>query len=235
MTEPIDAGARGARVATGAPGAPAGRRERAMSDKRQRIFAAAAALFAERGFDGVSTQEIAERADVAAGTVFRYAASKAELLLMVCNRDLRHAIDDGIRDAAVRTELADAVDALVQPVLARSIRDPHTVVAYQRELLFGPATEQYRAEGLALVAELERAVAAVLVAAVPGTARGQGPDAAVLAREAQRAARTVFATLSLVLAEPSTGAHPEATPTAELRGQIAQIVRGFLATPTTDS
>jgi len=42
--------------------------------------------------------------------------------------------------------------------------------------------------------------------------------------------RTVFAALSLLLAGPSTGAHPGADPTEELRGQIAQIVRGFLAT-----
>ena len=90
----------------------------------------------------------------------------------------------------------------------------------------GPATEQYRAAGLALVDELEEAVASRL-AASPEAAR---VDAGPLWREARRAARTVFATLSLLLAEPSTGAHPDADPSAELRGQVAQIVRGFLAT-----
>ncbi|MEB0276664.1 helix-turn-helix domain-containing protein, partial [Cryobacterium sp. 5B3] len=83
-----------------------GRRERSMQDKQLRIFTAAAALFTERGFDAVGTQEIAERADVAVGTVFRYASSKAELLLMVYNRELRDAIYTGVRASA---EAADPV------------------------------------------------------------------------------------------------------------------------------
>jgi len=200
-----------------------GRRERSMLDKQTRIFEAAAALFTERGFDAVATLEIAERADVAVGTVFRYASSKAELLLMVYNRELRDAIDAGARAAARHTDPVDAVDALAQAVLTASARNPANVVAYQRELLFGPVTEQYRAEGLALVDDLEHAIAARLV----GAARA---DYARVLHEAQLGARTVFAALSLHLAGPSTGAHPETHPAGVLRGQIAQIVRGVLAT-----
>ena len=62
-----------------------GRRERAKQDKRARIFAAAAALFAEHGFERVTTQQIADRADVGAGTLFQYASTKGELFLMVYN------------------------------------------------------------------------------------------------------------------------------------------------------
>jgi AcrR family transcriptional regulator len=201
-----------------------GRRERSMQDKQLRIFEAAAALFTERGFDAVGTQEIAERADVAVGTVFRYASSKAELLLMVYNRELRDAIDTG-----VRAEVADpveSVNALVQAVLASSARNPANVVAYQRELLFGSATDEHRTAGLALVGELEDTIASRLATA----ARSAGVDGAPVLREGQRAARTVFAALSLLLAGPSTGAHPGEDPIEELRGQVAQIVRGFLAT-----
>lgn len=60
--------------------------------------------------------------------------------------------------------------------------------------------------------------------------RGPGRPSREEVYERLDAARTVFAALSLVLAEPSTGAHPGADPAEELRGQIAQIVRGFLAT-----
>ncbi len=198
-----------------------------MQDKQRRIFDAATSLFAERGYDAVGTQEIAERADVAAGTVFRYASSKAELLLMVYNRELRDAIDVGTRAAAEQSDPTGSVDVLVQAVLASSTRHPVNVVAYQRELLFGPATDEYRTAGLALVAELEDAIASRLIASAPA-----GVDETLVRREAQRAARSVFATLSLLLAGPSTGAHQETEPTEELRGQIAQIVRGFLATVT---
>ena len=203
-----------------------GRRERNMDDKRRRIFAAAANLFAEHGFDGVSTQEIADRADVAAGTVFRYASSKNELLLMVYNQDMRAAIDDGDRASAGVLDAVEALVALVRPILMISLQNPFTMVAYQRELLFGAAAEVYRAEGLELVARLERAIAARLVESTPAC----GIEEDVLAQEARWAARTIFAALSLILAAPSTGAQPTADPSDELRGQVAQIVRGFLAT-----
>jgi AcrR family transcriptional regulator len=201
-----------------------GRRERSMQDKQVRIFEAATALFTERGFDAVGTQEIAERADVAVGTVFRYASSKAELLLMVYNRELRDAIDTGLRAAAA--DPVESVNALVQAVLASSARNPANVVAYQRELLFGSATDEHRTAGLALVGELEDAIASRLTTA----ARSAGVDGEPVLREGQRAARTVFAALALLLAEPSTGAHPGADPIEELRGQVTQIVRGFLGT-----
>ena len=48
---------------------------------------------------------------------------------------------------------------------------------------------------------------------------------------AARAARSVFAVLNLLLVQPLTGAHPDADTTEELREQVAQVVRGFLASP----
>ena len=164
-----------------------GRRERNMDDKRRRIFTAAATLFAEHGFDGVSTQEIADRADVAAGTVFRYASSKNELLLMVYNQDMQAAIDDGDGASAGVLDAVEALVALVRPILLISLQHPFTMVAYQRELLFGAAGEVYRAEGLELVARLERAIAARLMESTPAC----GVDDDVLAQEARWAARTI--------------------------------------------
>ena len=78
-----------------------GRRARNMRDKQDRIFRAAAELFAERGFEDVSTGQVSERADVAIGTVFRYASSKGELLLMVLNDMLRTALEAGAERGAV--------------------------------------------------------------------------------------------------------------------------------------
>jgi AcrR family transcriptional regulator len=182
----------------------AGRRARNMREKHERILRAAAELFAERGFEGVTTQEISERADVAAGTLFRYAASKSELFLMVHNEELRAAIEVGAIAAAGQTDPEKAVLALVEPVLARA-RDNRAAAVYQRELLFGPPTERYRAEGLALVGELERRIAERLGGGVA----------------ADRAARTVFAILNLLLVQ--------ADPVEELRAQVAQVVRGFRA------
>lgn len=196
------------------------RRARNMQDKRTRIFTAAAELFAERGFDDVTTQEVSDRADVATGTLFRYAANKGELLLMVYNEEFGRAIHAGVERAAGVTDPTEAVLAAIDPVLAVGRLNAPDTVAYQRELLFGNPDAPYRAVGLSLVRDLESAVADLLVGV-------WGEDRRAPAR---LAARSVFAVLHHTLVQPSAGTHPEHDPDADARGQVAQIVLGYLAT-----
>lgn len=206
-------------------GRSTGRRTRNMHDKQQRIFAAARSLFEEHGFEAVTVAQIADTADVAAGTLFRYASSKAELLLMVYNDQFRQAIETGMRDAADIDDPSAAVFAMVAPVITEAARQPDNATAYQRELLFGSPTERFRAEGLAHVKRLEDAIAARLThcrAADPAT------DSELQAN-ADRAARSVFAALHLLVVQPSTGVKWGADGAHELLQQINQIVLGFLA------
>ncbi|HEY4240017.1 MAG TPA: TetR/AcrR family transcriptional regulator [Kofleriaceae bacterium] len=50
------------------------------TDKREAIMGAALELFVERGFYGVAVPEIADRAGVGAGTIYRYFESKEALV-----------------------------------------------------------------------------------------------------------------------------------------------------------
>jgi TetR/AcrR family transcriptional regulator, cholesterol catabolism regulator len=60
-----------------------GRRERRKREVEQRIRRAAAHLFHEKGYAEATVEEIAERADVAKGTLFNYFPRKDSLLLAV--------------------------------------------------------------------------------------------------------------------------------------------------------
>jgi AcrR family transcriptional regulator len=71
------------------------RAERNKRDKRERIMRAARELFRKHGFQRTTISEIAERADVGKGTLFLYARSKEELLVMFFREDVGRSMDRG--------------------------------------------------------------------------------------------------------------------------------------------
>jgi len=79
MTPPPSHRARTSQPALAASDDPAPAR-RAGGDKREAIVDAALGLFVERGFYGTAVPEIAERAGVGAGTIYRYFESKEALV-----------------------------------------------------------------------------------------------------------------------------------------------------------
>lgn len=62
-----------------------------MADKRERILSSAEVLIARRGFHGISMQQVAQHANVATGTIYRYFADKETLLRCVHEERLRDA------------------------------------------------------------------------------------------------------------------------------------------------
>lgn len=57
--------------------------ETAMTDKQARIIQAAIEIFSEKGYSATSTSEIAQKAGVAEGTIFRHYKTKKDLLLSI--------------------------------------------------------------------------------------------------------------------------------------------------------
>ncbi|MFD9445300.1 TetR/AcrR family transcriptional regulator [Streptomyces sp. NPDC060006] len=143
---------------------PIGRRERAKQDKRERIMTAARELFAAHGVDKVTTQQVARRADVAIGTLYLYASTKAELLIMVQNEKFAAAVDTGLAAAntAVGQGALERVIALIRPVVECVREHIENGRTYLHELVFGDPAEPYRQAGLALAGRLEDGITGLL-------------------------------------------------------------------------
>lgn len=72
---------------------PESRREQAKLAKERRILDAAQELFKKKGFEATTTKEVAERADIATGTLFLYAKDKNDLLLWVYSQKIAGTIE----------------------------------------------------------------------------------------------------------------------------------------------
>ncbi|MFD4634544.1 TetR/AcrR family transcriptional regulator [Streptomyces sp. NPDC058284] len=149
---------------------PGGLRERKRLRRYEEISETAIALFLERGFEKVSVAEVAEAAEVSKPTLFRYFASKEDLVL---HRFADHE-DEAARVVAARPPGAAALDALHRHFLDGLARqDPVTglcdapaVLAFHR-LLYGTPSLVARLYGYQ--DRSEQALAAALTPAHGGT------------------------------------------------------------------
>lgn len=157
---------------------PVGRRERNKQEKLGRITAAARELFTEYGVDEVTTQQVADKADIGTGTLFLYAKNKGELLLLVQNSSYAEALIEGKAAAEGITDRLDAVMAIVGPVVECNRKRIDNGRTYLREMLFGDPEEPHHRDALALTFQTEEAIAAV----VQRDGATNPDDAAALAR-----------------------------------------------------
>src|SRR4051812_32716571 len=95
-----------------------------MADMPERLLDVATRLFAERGFEGTSVQEIVAAAGVTKGAMYHYFASKDDLLYEIYHRLLGlqserlSTIADGPGSAQerVRTAAADVVESTLTAI-----------------------------------------------------------------------------------------------------------------------
>lgn len=156
---------------------PLGRRERNKQHKLDRITEAARELFAEHGVDEVTTQQIADKADIGAGTLFLYAKNKGELLLLVQNSSYADALVRGKAAADAAPDVLEGVMAIVRPVVECNRTQIDNGRTYLREMVFGDPAEPHHRDALTLTMQTEEAIARVL----QRNPRSTGSEAATLA------------------------------------------------------
>lgn len=113
-----------------------GRRERGKEEKRARIKAAARALFAEKGFAATTTQEIAARADIGTGTLFLYAHTKEELLVLVFRDEMDQVSEKAFAALPRRQALLGKLMHVYGSLLQFHDRDQDLARVFVKEVLF---------------------------------------------------------------------------------------------------
>jgi AcrR family transcriptional regulator len=139
---------------------------------RQRLLSAAQALIEEGGYGGASVIAIAERAGLAAGTLYRHFSSKEELFVEVF-RSVCEGEERAMRDASERLEPDCPAAVRLETVLAtfaqRALRNPRLAWA----LLAEPVDPRVDAERLAY---RERYAALIGETLRAGIAAGELPE-----------------------------------------------------------
>jgi AcrR family transcriptional regulator len=118
-----------------------GRRERSKRKKLERIRAVARRLFAEQGFAETTTRQIAAEADIGAGTLFLYAPSKEDLLVLIFQDEIERAVSEAFAnmpDGSLLDEVLFAFD----PMTRHHAADPALARVFVKELPFVRSSDQ---------------------------------------------------------------------------------------------
>ena len=125
---------------------------------REALVRAGYVVMSEKGIDAATMQEIAELADVGAGTVYSYFRSKEELAISVIERVMH---DLAVRIAEVGASFADPAQVYAYGV--RTVIDAATGDLRWRQLLNRPeviAEAMFRCHGPFAIRDLENAARA---------------------------------------------------------------------------
>jgi len=132
----------------------------AQRERRKRILDATIALASQGGFDAVQMRAVAEQADVALGTLYRYFPSKIHLLVSALGREFERA-EAATRDKTIPGDTAhERVMFLLNRTTKGLQRDPHLTEALTRAFMFADASvaTEIHTVGMLLTSMLTRAM-----------------------------------------------------------------------------
>ena len=114
--------------------------------RRDEILDAAAVLFAERGYHGVSIDDLGASVGMSGPGIYRHFASKEDVLSQMLLRISRRLHDEGARCVIASPDASAALDALLRSHVSFSLNQPALIVVHGRELanVPEPARRQIR-------------------------------------------------------------------------------------------
>jgi AcrR family transcriptional regulator len=202
-----------------APAVALGRREQNKLEKRARIIAAARALFTHKGFEATTSQEIAEAAQVAAGTVFTYAKTKEDLLILVFHDEMLDVVERAYHASYSRHGLLERVIVFFETMIAYHERDLQLARKLIRQLSYVESAEQR-----AIVTDLMDSLLRRLMQLVEF---GKNDGEVALARPLYAAARSLFAIYHFHLGGMLSGYIDRAQFDSALRNDLDLLLTGL--------
>ena len=196
-----------------------GRREQNKVEKRGRIVAAARALFTHKGFDATTTQEIAEAAGVAAGTIFSYAKTKDDLLILVFHDEMLDVVERAYKASLSHDGLLEQALVFFETLVIYHERDVPLACALMRQLGYVGSAEQR-----GMVSELMTALLRRLAQLVDA-AKGRGEVA--MASGLIPSARSLFAIYYFQLGTMLSGYTDRVQFDRALRSDIGLLLTGL--------
>jgi TetR/AcrR family transcriptional regulator, cholesterol catabolism regulator len=112
----------------------------AQRERRRRILEAATTLAAKGGFEQMQMRAVAEHADVALGTLYRYFPSKIHLLVNMLAQQFEVAGDTLARKAIPGDTPADRVMFVLGRTTQTLQREPNLTEALTRAFMFADAS-----------------------------------------------------------------------------------------------
>lgn len=123
-------------------------RSRAKADRRAALLHAAAGLFAERGFNGVSIEDLGAAAGVSGPALYRHFASKQAMLAALLVDVSEHLLSTGERLRDEAPTPADALTALIAFHVDFALGDPDVIRVQDRDLDALPEADRRRVRTL---------------------------------------------------------------------------------------
>ncbi|MCP2637017.1 TetR/AcrR family transcriptional regulator [Microbacterium sp. HD4P20] len=109
-------------------------RERAKADRHASILQAAAGLFAERGFSGVSLEDIGGAVGISGPALYRHFANKQALLGAILIEVSERLLAGGHAVTSAHTAAGEQLDALIAFHVEFALRDADVIRVQDRDL-----------------------------------------------------------------------------------------------------
>ena len=101
--------------------------------RQQRVVLAAAKVFAERGYDQTSIQDLADAIGLAAGGLYHYIGSKERLLISICDQLMEPLLDGATALVEEDAPPAQQLRALVRLWVGHVVEHRDHMLVFQQE------------------------------------------------------------------------------------------------------